>query len=214
MTRTALVTRVIRPALYVASLLPLAWLLFALFNDLVMGDQVKFMQHVTGDTALTCLMLTLAVTPLRRLTGWNEIIRLRRFIGLTAFWYACLHLTTYLVFDQLLSISEIIKDIRKHPWVLVGFTGFLCLVPLAVTSTTGWVRRLGGRRWQQLHRLIYVAAIAGVLHYLWLVKKDVSAPLSYGAVLLVLLLSRVWLSRDRIAGRRIPAAKTRAKPAA
>jgi methionine sulfoxide reductase heme-binding subunit len=214
MTRAAVVTRVIRPALYVASVLPLAWLLFALFNDLVMGDQVKFMQHVTGDTALTCLMLTLAITPLRRLTGWNEIIRLRRFIGLTAFWYACLHLTTYLVFDQLLSLSEIFKDIRKHPWVLVGFTGFLCLVPLAITSTNGWIRRLGGKRWQQLHRLVYVAAIAGVLHYLWLVKKDVSAPLSYGAVLAVLFASRLWLTRDRLGGRRVPAAKTQAKPAA
>jgi sulfoxide reductase heme-binding subunit YedZ len=158
---------------------------------------------VTGDTALTCLMLTLAITPLRRLTGWNEIIRVRRFIGLTAFWYACLHLTTYLVFDQLLSVSEIIKDIKKHPWVLVGFTGFLCLVPLAVTSTNGWIRRLGGKRWQQLHRLVYVAAAAGVLHYLWLVKKDVSAPLSYGAVLVVLLASRLWLTRERVS-RRVP----------
>jgi methionine sulfoxide reductase heme-binding subunit len=213
MTRAAVVNRVVRPALYLGSVLPLAWLLFALFTGLVMGDQVKFMQHVTGDTALTCLMLTLAITPLRRLTGWNEIIRVRRFIGLTAFWYACLHLTTYLVFDQLLSVSEIIKDIKKHPWVLIGFTGFLCLVPLAVTSTNGWIRRLGGRRWQQLHRLVYVAAAAGVLHYLWLVKKDVSAPLSYGAVLVVLLGSRLWLTRDRIAARRVPG-KAQAKPAA
>jgi sulfoxide reductase heme-binding subunit YedZ len=213
MTRAAVVTRVVRPILYVASVVPLAWLLFALFTGLVMGDQVKFMQHVTGDTALTCLMLTLAITPLRRLTGWNEIIRVRRFIGLTAFWYACLHLTTYLVFDQLLSVSEIIKDIKKHPWVLVGFTGFLCLVPLAVTSTNGWIRRLGGKRWQQLHRLVYVAAAAGVLHYFWLVKKDVSAPLSYGAVLVVLLASRLWLTRDRVAARRIPG-KAQPKPAA
>jgi sulfoxide reductase heme-binding subunit YedZ len=213
MTRAAVVNRVVRPVLYVASLAPLAWLLFALFTGLVMGDQVKFMQHVTGDTALTCLMLTLAITPLRRLTGWNEIIRVRRFIGLTAFWYACLHLTTYLVFDQLLSVSEIIKDIKKHPWVLIGFTGFLCLVPLAVTSTNGWIRRLGGKRWQQLHRLVYVAAAAGVLHYLWLVKKDVSAPLSYGAVLVVLLASRLWLTRDRVAARRVPG-KAQTKPAA
>ncbi len=213
MTRAAVVNRVVRPVLYVGSVFPLAWLLFALFTGLVMGDQVKFMQHVTGDTVLTCLMLTLAVTPLRRLTGWNEIIRVRRFIGLTAFWYACLHLTTYLVFDQSLSVSEIIKDIKKHPWVLIGFTGFLCLVPLAITSTNGWIRRLGGKRWQQLHRLVYVAAAAGVLHYLWLVKKDVSAPLSYGAVLLVLLASRLWLTRDRVAARRV-AGKAQAKPAA
>ena len=108
MTRALVITRIVKPGLYLAALLPLAWLLFALLSGLVMVDEVKFMQHVTGDTALTCLMLTLAVTPLRRLTGWNELIRVRRLIGLTAFWYACLHLTTYLVFDQSLSIDEIL----------------------------------------------------------------------------------------------------------
>ncbi|HEY3012757.1 MAG TPA: protein-methionine-sulfoxide reductase heme-binding subunit MsrQ [Gemmatimonadales bacterium] len=191
------------------------WLLFALVTGLVMGDQVKFMQHVTGDAVLTCLMLTLLITPLRRLTGWNEIIRLRRFIGLTAFWYACLHLTTYLVFDQSLSVSEIMTDIEKHPWVLIGFTGFLCLVPLAITSTNGWIRRLGGKRWQRLHRLVYVAAAAGVLHYLWLVKKDIRAPLLYGLVLLVLLGSRVWLALETSRVRQVRAPKNaEARPAA
>jgi sulfoxide reductase heme-binding subunit YedZ len=214
-TRTTLITRVVKPALYLASLLPLAWLLFALFTGRVMGDQVKFMQHVTGDTVLSCLMLTLAVTPLRRITGWNEIIRVRRLIGLTAFWYACLHLTTYVVFDQSLSLSEIMTDIRKHPWVLIGFTGFLCLVPLAITSTNGWIRRLGGKRWQRLHRLVYIAASAGVLHYLWLVKKDVSAPLAYGAVLLVLLGARLWLALEKSRARRGRALKAaEARPAA
>ena len=214
MTRAALITRVIKPVLYLLAVLPLAWLLFALFTGLVMGDQVKFMQHVTGDTVLTCLMLTLAVTPLRHITGWNEIIRVRRLIGLTAFWYACLHLTTYLVFDQMLDVGEIAKDIEKHPWVLVGFTAFLCLLPLAITSTNGWIRRLGGKRWQQLHRLVYVAAVAGVLHYLWLVKKDISAPLTYGAVLTVLLLSRLWWAAERARIRRAPAGQAQAKPAA
>jgi sulfoxide reductase heme-binding subunit YedZ len=214
MTRAAVVTRVVKPVLYLTATLPLAWLLFALLTGRVMGDQVKFMQHVTGDTVLTCLLLTLAITPLRRFTGWNEIIRVRRLIGLTAFWYACLHLTTYLVFDQSLSVSEIVKDIQKHPWVLVGFTAFLCLVPLAITSTNGWVRRLGGKRWQRLHRLVYVAAIAGVLHYLWLVKKDVSAPLAYGAVLVTLLAIRLWLARDRVRARPTPAREAEAKPAA
>jgi sulfoxide reductase heme-binding subunit YedZ len=214
-TRAAIVTRVIKPVLYLAATLPLAWLLFALLTGRVMGDQVKFMQHVTGDTVLTCLMLTLAITPLRRLTGWNEIIRVRRLIGLTAFWYACLHLTTYLVFDQSLSLSEIMTDIEKHPWVLVGFTAFLCLVPLAITSTNGWVRRLGGKRWQRLHRLVYVAAAAGVLHYLWLVKKDVRAPLVYGAVLLVLLASRAWVALEKGRSRRSRALKeAAARPAA
>jgi sulfoxide reductase heme-binding subunit YedZ len=214
-TRAALVTRVIKPALYGTAVLPLAWLLFALFSGLVMGDQVKFIQHVTGDTVLSCLMLTLTITPLRRLTGWNEIIRVRRLIGLTAFWYACLHLTTYIVFDQDFSLMEITKDIVKHPWVLVGFTAFLCLIPLAITSTNGWVRRLGGKRWRRLHRLIYVAAAAGVLHYFWLVKKDVTYPLIYGVVLLVLLLSRLWWAADRAWARRTPAPReAEAKPAA
>jgi methionine sulfoxide reductase heme-binding subunit len=204
-TRAALIRRVVKPALYVAALLPLAWLLFALFTGRVMGDQVKFMQHVTGDTVLSCLMLTLSITPLRRLTGWNEIIRVRRLIGLTAFWYACLHLTTYVVFDQELSLMEITMDIVKHPWVLVGFTAFLCLIPLAITSTNGWIRRLGGKRWNRLHRLVYVAAFAGVLHYFWLVKKDIHYPLLYGIVLLALLGIRVWWAADRARARRAPA---------
>jgi len=214
-TRSRLITRVIKPALYVAALLPLAWLLYALFTGLVMGDQVKFMQHVTGDTVLTCLMLTLAITPLRRLTGWNEIIRVRRLVGLTAFWYACLHLTTYVVFDQDFSLMEITKDIVKHPWVLVGFTAFLCLVPLAITSTNGWIRRLGGKRWNRLHRLVYVAAIAGVLHYLWLVKKDITYPTLYAAILIVLLGVRLWWAAERARSRQVPAPrKAEPKPAA
>jgi methionine sulfoxide reductase heme-binding subunit len=213
-TRAQLVTRVVKPALYVAALLPLAWLLYALLSGLVMGDQVKFMQHVTGDTVLSCLMLTLAITPLRRITGWNEIIRVRRLIGLTAFWYACLHLTTYVVFDQDLSLMEITKDIVKHPWVLVGFTGFLCLLPLAITSTNGWIRRLGGKNWNRLHRLVYVAASAGVLHYLWLVKKDTTYPLLYGGVLTVLLVSRIWLAWNKARSRAPVVRKTAPKPAA
>ena len=204
MTRAALITRVVKPVLYLTALLPLAWLLYALLAGLVMGDQVKFMQHVTGDTVITSLMLTLAVTPLRRLTGWNELIRVRRLIGLTAFWYACLHLSTYLVFDQSLDVGEILADIRKHPWVLVGFAGFLCLVPLAITSTNGWIRRLGGKRWARLHRLVYAAAIAGVLHYWWLVKKDLTYPILYGIVLLLLLLPRLWWAADRARARRVP----------
>jgi methionine sulfoxide reductase heme-binding subunit len=205
MTRAALITRVVKPVLYFTALLPLTWLLYALLTGLVMGDQVKFMQHVTGDTVLTCLLLTLAVTPIRRLTGWNELIRVRRLIGLTAFWYACLHLSTYLVFDQSLDVGEILADIRKHPWVLVGFTGFLCLVPLAITSTNGWIRRLGGRRWARLHRLVYVAATAGVLHYWWLVKKDLTYPTLYGVVLLLLFLPRLWWAAGRARARRVPA---------
>jgi sulfoxide reductase heme-binding subunit YedZ len=191
MTRVELITRVVKPGLFVTALLPLAYLMLRLANGSVEGDQVKFLQHVTGDTVLACLLLTLSVTPLRRLTGWNELIRVRRLIGLTAFWYALIHLLSYVVFDQSLSISEIGADILKHPWVLVGFAAFLMLLPLAVTSTKGWVRRLGGRRWQRLHRLIYPATAAGVVHYFWLVKKDVTDPVYWAAALLVVLALRL-----------------------
>jgi sulfoxide reductase heme-binding subunit YedZ len=187
MTRVELITRVVKPGLFVTALLPLAYLLLRLATGSVEGDQVKFLQHVTGDTVLACLLLTLSVTPLRRLTGWNELIRIRRLIGLTAFWYALIHFLSYVVFDQSLSISEIGADILEHPWVLLGFAAFLMLLPLAVTSTKGWVRRLGGKRWQRLHRLIYPATAAGVVHYFWLVKKDVTDPVYWAAALLVVL---------------------------
>lgn len=185
----------VKPVLYLAGLGPLAWVGYALATGRVDGDQVKFIQHVTGTTVLVSLFLTLSVTPLRRLTGLNELIRVRRLIGLTAFWYAVLHLLSYLVFDQALSPPEIADDIVEHPWVLVGFASFLLLVPLAVTSTQGWVRRLGGKRWQRLHRLVYPAAIGGVLHYLWLVKKDLKDPVYFAVVLGVILAARVWVSR-------------------
>lgn len=187
MTRVALVTRVVKPALYLLALVPLAYAVVRLAGGSVEGDQVKFLQHVTGDTVLACLLVTLSVTPLRRLTGWNEIIRVRRLIGLTAFWYALIHFLSYVVFDHSLSLADIVEDIAEHPWVLVGFTSLLLLVPLAVTSTRGWVRRLGGKRWQRLHQLIYPATAAGLIHYFWLVKKDVSDPIYWAVGLLVVL---------------------------
>jgi sulfoxide reductase heme-binding subunit YedZ len=193
--------RVLKPLLYLAAVLPCAWIGVALASGRVEGDQVKFIQHVTGTTVLVTLFLTLAVTPLRRLRGWNELIRARRLIGLTAFWYALLHFLTYVVFDQSLSLPDIAADVAKHPWVLVGFTSFLLLIPLAVTSTKGWVRRLGGKRWRRLHQLIYPAAVGGVLHYLWLVKRDVRTPLWFAAALAVLLAVRAWVARG-IEGRR------------
>jgi sulfoxide reductase heme-binding subunit YedZ len=216
-TRAAVVTRVVKPLLYVAAVLPFAWVVFALAAGRVNGDQVKFIQHVTGTTVLVSLLVTLAVTPVRRLTEWNELIRTRRLIGLTAFSYAVLHFLTYIVFDQSLSPADIAEDVAKHPWVLVGFTSFLLLVPLAVTSTNGWVRRLGGKRWQRLHRLIYPAALGGVLHYLWLVKRDVRTPLYFAAVLAVLFAARLWVARRAPAGvgrgRRLDATRAPARPA-
>lgn len=195
MTRARLITRVVKPFLYMAATGPAVYAALALGLGWVAGDEVKFLQHVTGTTVLVCLFLTLSITPLRRITGWNDLIRVRRLIGLTAFWYALLHLTSYVVFDQLLSLPDIAEDVAKHPWVLVGFASFLMLVPLAVTSTQGWVRRLGGRRWQRLHRLIYPAAIGGVLHYLWLVKRDVTDPRWFAVVLGAILVARIWAGR-------------------
>lgn len=207
MTQAAWVTRVLKPALYLAALGPAAWIGFALFTGRVDGDQVKYIQHVTGTTVLVALLVTLTVTPLRTLTGFNQLIRVRRQVGLTAFWYALLHLLTYLVFDQALSPSDIAADIAEHPWVLVGFASFLMLLALAVTSTAGWIRRLGGKGWQRLHRLVYPAAIGGVLHYLWLVKKDVRDPLYFAVALGIILSIRYWISRQGQSLRARPAAR-------
>jgi methionine sulfoxide reductase heme-binding subunit len=190
-TRAALITRVVKPVLYLLAVVPLAYAVLRLANGSVEGDQVKFLQHVTGDTVLASLLLTLSVTPVRRLTGWNEIIRIRRLLGLTAFWYALIHFSSYVVFDHSLSIPDIGEDIVEHPWVLVGFLSLLLLVPLAVTSTSAWIRRLGGKRWNRLHRLVYPATAAGLVHYFWLVKKDVSDPVYWAAGLLVVLALRL-----------------------
>ena len=218
-TRAAIVTRVVKPLLYVTAVLPCAWIVFALATGRVDGDQVKFIQHTTGLTVLVSLFLTLSVTPLRRLSSWNEVVRTRRLIGLTAFWYALLHFLTYVVFDQSLSVADITEDVTKHPWVLVGFTSFLMLIPLAVTSTNGWIRRLGGTRWRRLHSLVYPVAAGGVLHFLWLVKKDVRTPLYFAAVLAVLLALRfrIYLSSRRAplpaSGPRHDAARPPLRPA-
>jgi methionine sulfoxide reductase heme-binding subunit len=212
MTRAALVARVLKPALYVAAVLPLIWIGFALATGRVPGDQVKFIQHVTGTTVLVALFLTLSVTPLRRLSGWNELVRIRRLLGLTAFGFALTHFLTYIVFDQSLSLEEVAADVAKHPWVLVGFGSFLLLIPLAVTSTQGWIRRLGGRRWRQLHRLIYPAAVGGVLHYFWLVKKDVRDPVYFAVVLGMILAARVWVSRRHLSPARKGVPARRAQP--
>ena len=174
---------------------PLGWLAYATFTLQLGADPVKTIQHLTGLSTLVLLFVTLAVTPLRKITGWNELIRVRRLIGLFAFFYATLHAFSYFVFDQRLSPSGIAADVVKHPWVTVGFTAFVLLIPLALTSTTASIRRLGGRRWQQLHRLIYLSAIGGVLHYLWLVKRDTRPPLAFGAVLLALFALRYVVAR-------------------
>lgn len=185
--------RLSKPAVFALCLLPLGWLVLDVATGAVGPNPVEAVTHRTGTWTLRLLLATLAITPLRRLTGQAWLIRYRRMLGLFAFFYATLHLVVYLWLDRLLDWGTIIEDIVARPYITVGFTAFLLLVPLAVTSTRGWVRRLG-RRWQRLHRLIYPSAVLAVLHYLWLVKADILEPALYGLVLAGLLAARLpWL---------------------
>ena len=173
-------------------------------------NPIEDITHRTGDWSLRLLLLTLAVTPFRWLSGWNEVIRYRRMLGLFTFWYASLHFSTYIVFDHFFDIRSIADDVIERKYVTAGFLGFVLMLPLAVTSTQGWIRRLG-KRWSVLHRLIYVSAVAGVVHFLWLVKLETSEPLVYAAVLSGLFLVRVVRLRlARALGHRVPGGKTSA----
>jgi sulfoxide reductase heme-binding subunit YedZ len=194
-------------AAFLGAAFPLAWLVRGIVTSDLGPEPVDTIQRWTGLPALTFLWLSLAVTPLRRLWGINALIKLRKPLGLAAYGYAVLHLLSYVVFDQELSVAEIVKDIMEHPWVLVGFSAFLLLTPLALTSTEGAIRRLGGRRWQQLHRLVYPAAILASLHFLWLVKRDVTLPVAYLVVLALLLGSRLLFRRARGTAPRASAAR-------
>jgi sulfoxide reductase heme-binding subunit YedZ len=173
------------------ALWPLAWLVQAVVEDGLGADPVAAITHFTGDWALRLLLLGLALTPLRRLLGRPWPLRFRRLVGLYAFFYASLHLATYLVLDLGGFWAQIFDDIVKRPYITVGFTAWLLLLPLALTSTRGWMRRLG-RRWGQLHKAVYAAGALAVLHFLWLVKSDLREPAIYAAVLAVLLGLRLW----------------------
>ena len=185
-------------------LIPIGKMIFNTFTRNLTANPVEYFQHTTGDWTLRFLVFTLCITPLRKLLKLPELIRFRRMLGLFAFTYGCLHFLTYLGPDQSFDFAGMLKDVAKRPFVTVGFTAFVLLIPLAVTSTAGWIRRLGGRRWQMLHRAIYISAVCGVIHYYWLVKSAVLRPLAYGAIVAVLLLWRFvdWMVRR---GRAIPA---------
>ncbi|MEE3203549.1 MAG: protein-methionine-sulfoxide reductase heme-binding subunit MsrQ [Acidobacteriota bacterium] len=173
-------------------------------------NPIEDITHRTGDWALRFVLLTLAVTPFRWLSGWNEAIRYRRMLGLFTFWYASLHFSTYIVFDHFFDIRSIADDVIERKYVTAGFLGFVLMLPLAVTSTQGWIRRLG-KQWSVLHRLIYVTAVAGVVHFLWLVKLETSEPLVYAAVLSGLLLVRVVRRKlMRAVGHQVSRGKTSA----
>jgi methionine sulfoxide reductase heme-binding subunit len=185
----------LKPLVFAAALAPAAWLVVGLLTDRLGANPVEAMTHETGTWTLRFLVLTLAVTPVRRLTGWNGLVRYRRMLGLFAFFYATLHALIYVWLDQFFDVAEIARDIVKRPFITAGVAAFVLMVPLAVTSTAGWIRRLGGRQWQRLHRLVYVAAIAGVLHYWWLVRLDTLRPLVYAAIIGALLAVRLWVAR-------------------
>lgn len=186
--------------LFIVCLIPLGGLTWRALGHGLGANPVEFIQLTTGRWTLRFLIFTLSITPFRKLLNLPDLIRFRRMLGLFAFFYVCLHFLTYLGPDQSFDLSAMWKDVAKRPFITVGFLGFLLLVPLAITSTAGWIRRLGGRHWRILHRAIYFAAIAGVIHFYWKVKSDVRSPLFYGALVAILLLWRLgdWLSRRRL----------------
>jgi len=194
-----------KAAVFVLCLVPLGvlgWRLIGLarqgwgtYDPALTADPIAYITHYTGDWTIRFLLITLIMTPLRKLLGQPKLVRYRRMLGLFAFFYGCLHLMTWVWLDKFFDPHEMIKDVLKRRYITVGMLGFALMLPLAITSTAGWVRRLGFERWQRLHRLIYFSALAGVVHYYWLVKSDVRLPLLYGAILAVLMMYRltIWL---------------------
>jgi methionine sulfoxide reductase heme-binding subunit len=222
---------VLKPAAFLSGLVPAAWLAWALYTGNLSANPLGDLTNETGVWTLRFLCITLLITPLRRLTGSNWTIRFRRMAGLFAFFYGTLHFLTYSVFDRLLGLidfpqgivsmdtarrlsASIGEDVYKRPFITVGFTAFVLMLPLALTSTSGMIRRLGGRRWQALHRLVYVSAIAGVTHYWWLVKSDIRPPLMYALIVGLLLSFRLAWARTRrtVPSGSRPVARPRPKP--
>jgi len=192
---------ILRRVVFAAALVPAAALVYGAFTDNLTANPIDYITDTTGTTALSLLIITLTVTPLRRLTGRNEIIRLRRMLGLFAFFYACLHMSTWLVLDWFFDVASMAADVVKRPFITLGMTTFLLLLPLAITSTAGMIRRLG-KRWQQLHRLVYVAAITAIIHFWWVVKADFREPRLFALALSALLGFRAWwMLRTRLFSR-------------
>lgn len=202
----------IKLALFAAALLPFARLVLFAFTDRLGANPIEFITRNTGDWTLYFLCLTLTVTPLRRISKWNWLIKLRRMLGLFAFFYVALHFTTFLWFDHFFDIDEMLKDVVKRPFITAGFTAFLLLIPLAVTSTNGMVKRLGGKRWQWLHRAIYLIAPLGILHFWWMKagKNDFAQPILFGCIVAALLLARVYWN---VLQPRLQRRRSRSEPA-
>ena len=187
-----------KPAVFAGLLLPLILLGHDALTGGLSANPIEDLLHRSGRWGLRILLISLAITPVRRVTGWSVLIRFRRMIGLFAFFYLSLHFSIYIGLDQFFSLSDIAEDIVKRPYITVGFAGLLLLIPLAVTSTKRMVKRLGGKRWARLHRLVYLAAILGAVHYLWAVKADTRDPIVYAVILTLLLAARLpFLYRRR-----------------
>jgi len=180
-----------RVAAFLACLTPAVWLAGLAFTGNLSANPIQDITEQTGTWTLRLILITLCVTPLRALTGWNGVIRYRRMLGLFAFFYGFLHFLTYVWLDQFFALTDIFQDVYKRPFIAAGFSSFVLMIPLAITSTKKWISRLGGRQWQLLHRLTYVSAIAAVAHYLWLVKADTRRPMAYAFLLSILLGARV-----------------------
>ena len=187
MTRFA----VVRWSIFAAALVPAAALVYWLFTGNLTANPIDFITDTTGTTALVFLVISLTVTPLRRLTGWNSVIKLRRMLGLFAFFYACLHVSTWVILDWFFDVASMAADVVKRPFITLGMTTFLLLLPLALTSTAAMIRRLG-KRWTQIHRLVYLAAITAVIHFWWVVKADFREPRWYALAVTILLTFRLW----------------------
>ncbi len=216
---------IVKPLVFLAALGPVGWLLWAGLTGNLSANPLSDLTNETGLWTLRFICITLAITPLRRLTGWNWTIRFRRMMGLYAFFYGSLHFLVYTIADRFAGLEftdgivswstarnlvmSVGEDIYKRPFITIGFTALALILPLAITSTAGWIRRLGGRRWAALHRLVYAAAIAAVVHYYWLVKADVRSPFLYAAIVGVLLLARVYWARMKAA---VPSRAVRPEP--
>jgi len=188
----------VKAVVFLLCLAPTAYLAWGLLYDGLGPNPIEYITRDTGDWTLRFLLISLLVTPARRLLGRPELIRYRRMLGLFAFYYAFLHFVTYIWLDRFFDVADTLKDIAKRPFITVGFASFVLLIPLAVTSTAGWIRRLGGKRWALLHRLVYVSVILGVVHYWWLVKSDIRLPAMYGAILFALLAMRLVKARAAV----------------
>jgi sulfoxide reductase heme-binding subunit YedZ len=180
----------LKTPVWILCLLPLALLLYKFKTNDLTANPIEYITHETGDWTIRILLASLAITPLRRL-GLPSLIKFRRLLGLFAFFYCCLHLATWAYLDRMLDFEEMWADVVKRRFITAGMLGFVLMIPLAITSTKGWIRRMG-KNWQKLHRLVYISALAGVVHYYWLVKSDIRLPAMYGAILLVLMAARLF----------------------